>query len=249
MRKTKPDKPKSDGPQDSGGKWMRTGWLLWFVGLLVLGPVAWVLIYRVVDPPVTLNMAVVSEHPVARTWVPLEKVSPELIDDAIASEDANFCSHHGFDHTAIREAWKSNQQGRQLRGASTISMQAVKNTFLWPDRTWLRKGLEAWFTVLIENMWTKRRIMEVYLNVAEWGDGIYGIEAASQHYFHVSAADLNSAEAARLVAVLPNPKRWSPLSNAPLIYFRAATIQQRGDIVRVDGKAGCLEKSGQGSLP
>jgi monofunctional biosynthetic peptidoglycan transglycosylase len=216
------------------------GWLLWFVWLLVLGPVAWVLIYRFVDPPVTLNMMMVSGHPIERVWRPLDRISPNLIDAAIASEDANFCIHHGFDEGAIREAWHSNQQGKRLRGASTISMQTVKNTFLWPERTWVRKGLEAWFTVVTEALWPKRRIMEVYLNVIEWGDGIYGAEAAANHYFRTTAAALTAPQAARLVAILPKPRQWSPLSNAPMITFRAATIEERADLVRADGKAACL---------
>ncbi len=213
-------------------------WLLWILGLVIIGPVLWVVLYRFVNPPITLLMIVRSSHGVERSWRPITQISPNLIYAAIAAEDANFCSHHGFDDAAIRAAWKSNEEGRKLRGGSTISMQTAKNAFLWQDRTWLRKGLEAYFTVLMENLWSKQRIMTVYLNIVEWGDGVYGAEAASRHYFHRPASQLTAGEAARLVAILPDPRKWQVLGEG--ISSRAATIEQRAAEIRVDGKASCV---------
>jgi len=143
---------------------------------------------------------------IRKNWRPLDDISPALIRAVIASEDQRFCRHFGFDWSAIEMAWEQYQSGDGgLLGASTISMQTAKNVFLWPARNWLRKALEAYFTALIELAWSKRRIIEVYLNVVEWGPGIYGAEAAAEHYFHKPAARLNATEAARLAAVLPDP--------------------------------------------
>ena len=214
--------------------------LMWLVGLVVLGPVLWVLVYRYADPPVTLHMMLAADRKIERSWVPLSKISPTLIDAVIASEDANFCSHHGFDTTAIREAWRSNERGKRLRGGSTISMQTAKNAFLWSGRTWLRKGLEAYFTVLMEALWPKKRIIEVYLNVVEWGDSVYGAEGAAKHFFHTDAGHLDVNEAARLAAVLPNPEHWSPLSESAFVVQRAERIEGRAAVIRVDGKARCV---------
>ncbi len=215
-------------------------WLLWILGLIIIGPVLWVILYRFVNPPLTLVMIINSSHRIERQWRGLDAISPNIIDAAIAAEDANFCTHHGFDEAAIRAAWKSNEEGHALRGGSTISMQTAKNAFLWQDRTWLRKGAEAYFTFLIEHLWGKRRIMEVYLNIVEWGDGLYGAEAASQHYFHHPAAQVTAGEAARLVAVLPDPRQWTPVGDA--IFSRAVTIEERAAEIRVDGKAACVHR-------
>lgn len=142
---------------------------------------------------------------VKRDWTGIANIDIDLPRAVIAGEDGKFCSHMGFDVEAIGKALESNAEGRRLRGGSTVSQQTAKNAFLWPQRSWLRKGLESYFTVLIELVWGKRRIMEVYLNIAEFGIGVYGAEAASQHYFGKSAANLTRNEAARLVAVLPSP--------------------------------------------
>jgi monofunctional biosynthetic peptidoglycan transglycosylase len=154
------------------------------------------------------------------TWVDLEKISPNLPLAVVASEDQKFPEHHGFDVEAIERAYALNQHSHRIRGASTISQQVAKNLFLWSGRSYFRKALEAWFTVLIEGSWPKRRILEVYLNVAEFGSGIYGAEAAAQRFFHKSAARLTRSDAAVLAAVLPNPERYS--AAAPSRY-----VQQR----------------------
>jgi monofunctional biosynthetic peptidoglycan transglycosylase len=149
---------------------------------------------------------------ITKDWVAIEEISPALPRAVIASEDQNFIEHYGLDFKAIEKAKKYNERhkGRKVKGASTISQQTAKNVFLWPDRSYLRKGLEVYFTFLIEVLWSKERIMEVYLNVIEMGEGIYGAEAAAQEYFRKPAAKLTQSEAALIAACLPNPRRWSP---------------------------------------
>ncbi|MEA5109444.1 Monofunctional biosynthetic peptidoglycan transglycosylase [bioreactor metagenome] len=193
------------------------------------------IIYRFVRPPVTpLQLIRVAEHiaqgekvKMSRDWVKLRDISPHMVQAVVAAEDNNFMKHHGFDLEAIKKARELNKKRKNKLGASTISQQTAKNVFLWPDRTWLRKGLEVYFTGLIEIFWGKRRIMEVYLNVIEMGDGIYGVEKAAGKYYRKPASDLNRAEAAMIAAVLPNPRRWSPAS--PTAYIQRK--QQR--IIRV----------------
>jgi len=150
-------------------------------------------------------------------WVDFDRIAPPMAFAVIASEDQNFLHHHGFDWGAIQRAIDYDENGK-LRGASTLTQQTAKNLFLWPDRNWLRKALEAYFTVLLETFWDKRRILEIYLNIAEFGDGVYGVEAAAQRYFHKSAARLTAEDAAILAAVLPNPHRLK--ANAPSSYVR-----------------------------
>jgi monofunctional biosynthetic peptidoglycan transglycosylase len=170
----------------------------------------------------------VAGYGLSRDWEPIENISPNLVRAVIAAEDARFCEHAGFDWQSIRKAWDRIQSGAsRLKGGSTISMQTAKNVFLWPARSWTRKGFEAYFTVLIELLWSKRRIMEVYLNVVEFGKGVYGAEAAAQAFFHKPAADLTRREAALLAAVLPNPREWSAASPGPYVSRRAATLQAR----------------------
>jgi monofunctional biosynthetic peptidoglycan transglycosylase len=161
-------------------------------------------------PPPTINMAgtAMKGVEVRSTWVDLKDISPHLVRAVIASEDQNFCTHDGFDLKEIQKAMQDAENGGDLRGASTISQQTAKNVFLWNGGGWFRKGLEAYFTVNVEWMWSKPRIMEIYLNVAEWGDGIYGVEQAAQERFGVSAKDLTPRQAAALAAVLPSPNRW-----------------------------------------
>ncbi len=178
----------------------------------IIGSIVLVALYRALPPPGTPLMLVrlVEGYGIDKSWRPLDDISPHLIRAAMAGEDAGFCRHHGFDWGAIATAWDHYQSGRgRLLGASTISMQTAKNVFLWPGRDWLRKGFEAWFTALIELAWGKRRIMEIYLNVVEWGPGVYGAEAAAQHYFHKPADALNPGEVVRLAAALPDPLGWS----------------------------------------
>jgi monofunctional biosynthetic peptidoglycan transglycosylase len=151
-------------------------------------------------------------------WTPWTRISPSAAIAVIAAEDQNFPTHHGFDFESIQKAMDAHEKGKRLRGASTISQQVAKNMFLWSGRSFVRKGLEAYFTVLIELTWSKRRILEVYLNIAELGDGVFGVEAASRRYFKKSAASLSNEEAALLAAVLPNPIRLKV--NRPSAYIR-----------------------------
>lgn len=155
---------------------------------------------------------------VHHTWVSLDKISPHMPTAVMASEDSHFLSHHGFDFNAITDAAKSNLKGKRLRGGSTISQQTAKNVFLWQGRSWLRKGLEMYFTALIEATWSKQRIMEVYLNSIEMGDGLFGVEAVAQHNFGKSASELTASECALIAATLPNPRRYS--SKKPNAYMR-----------------------------
>jgi monofunctional biosynthetic peptidoglycan transglycosylase len=186
-----------------------------------------VMLYRVAPPPATPLMLIrfAEGYGIQKSWRPLADISPALIRSVIASEDQRFCRHFGFDWKAIETAWEQYQSGDgELLGASTISMQTAKNVFLWPARDWLRKGIEAYFTVLIELAWSKRRIIEIYLNVIEWGPGIYGAEAAAQHYFRKPAAQLGAAEAARLAAILPAPLDWSASRPDAEVLERSAFI-------------------------
>jgi monofunctional biosynthetic peptidoglycan transglycosylase len=208
------------------------------LALVALSVVA-VLVVRVVNPPLTPLMVIrvvqgaVAGRVVAidRRWVALDAVSPSLLRAVIASEDARFFDHHGFDFRELDRAWQGSRDGERLRGASTITMQVAKNVYLWPGRTWLRKGVEAWLTLLIELLWSKRRILEVYVNVAEWGDGIYGVEAASLLYFGVPAAGLGERQASLLAAALPSPLRSDPAAPSRYLSARAARIRQRmGDV-------------------
>ena len=160
-------------------------------------------------------------------WVPLEQISPNLQKAVIASEDGNFLKHSGFDFKAMQKAFKNNNKGRRLKGGSTISQQTAKNVFLWQGRSYLRKGLEAYFTFLIEIIWGKERIMEVYLNSIEMGDGVYGAEAAAQHWYHTSAENLSPIQAAGIAAILPNPRKFKASNSS------AYTQKRKNKIVRV----------------
>lgn len=219
-------------------------WLLLLVLIVgVAGPVAAVAIYRFVPPPMTWLMVqrMFEGRGFERDWVPIERMSPALVRAVIAGEDARFCEHHGFDMEAIRRALRHNERGRgPVRGGSTISQQTAKNVFLWPQRTWVRKGLEAYFTVLIEAGWGKRRIMEVYLNSIEWGPGIYGAEAAARRNFKVGAGELSAAQAARLAAIVPKPLSWRAARPGPYVKRRSASIDRNAGVVRRQGLAHCV---------
>lgn len=175
------------------------------------------IIYRFLPPPITFLMVqrLVEQKmdgeklTLKKDWVSIDEISSFMTRAAIASEDGRFLEHHGFDLEAMHKAYKFNQKSKRTKGGSTISQQVAKNVFLWPARSYFRKGLEAYFTVLIEVFWSKERIMEVYLNCIEMGDGIYGIEAAAQHYFKKSAKKLSKRESAAIAAILPNPRKWS----------------------------------------
>lgn len=209
--------------------------------LFVLSVVA-VLVYGVVPPPATPLMVLRSldGQPWRHRWVPYAAIAPDLARAVVVAEDAKFCDHAGFDFEALEQAWEENKEGGRGRGGSTISMQTAKNIFLWPNRDWVRKGLEAYFTLLIELAWGKRRIIEVYLNSVEWGPGIYGAEAAANAHFGKSASALTKREAALLAAVLPNPLRWSAAKPTEYIRGRAATIQGRMNDITPDGLGWCL---------
>lgn len=189
------------------------------MGLFILFSLFLVLLFKWVPVPFTPLMAIRyferPEEEINHNWVAKEKIPRHLQLAVIASEDQNFVSHNGFDFEAIEKAIEDNRQGKRIRGASTISQQTAKNVFLWPGRTWLRKGLETYFTFLIETFWSKERILEVYLNSIEMGSGVYGAEAAAQYWFHKSVGNLSIAEAAAIAAILPNPRKYkaNPASN------------------------------------
>jgi monofunctional biosynthetic peptidoglycan transglycosylase len=184
--------------------------LLWFGVLSVL----WVLLYKYVPVPYTPLMAIRyfeadDSYETKHVWKPLNGISKEMQLAVICAEDQNFIKHNGFDYKAIKKAFKGNKQGKRIKGGSTISQQTAKNIFLWPERSWLRKGLEMYFTFLIENLWSKERILEVYLNSVEMGEGVYGAEAASQYWFNKEAKNLTRYEAASISAILPNPRNYN----------------------------------------
>ena len=198
--------------------------------LVVTVPPALVLVYRDFSPPGTLLMLyrLFEGEGIKKEWKPLNKISRFMPMAVIALEDAGFCGHDGFEWAAILDAAADQVRGEGgLRGGSTITQQTSKNVFLWPSRTYVRKGMEVPFTYMIEWVWGKRRIMEVYLNVIEWGPGIYGVEAAAQHYFKKSAASLTRYQAALLAAILPNPRRWSAAYPSRYIKRRASIAVAR----------------------
>ncbi|WP_020650607.1 monofunctional biosynthetic peptidoglycan transglycosylase [Solimonas variicoloris] len=197
------------------------GWLLLAILALTALPVA---LLRVLPPPTTAYMLQSPTRPVQYHWVPASRISDSARRAVVAAEDQKFWTHNGFDLEAIEQARAHNRRSRHKRGASTISQQTAKNLFLWPGGGYFRKGIEAGYTVLIEALWPKQRILEVYLNVAEFGPGIYGVEAASQAYFHKPAARLTPMEAARLAAVLPSPRHWSVTRPGTYVQRRANWI-------------------------
>ena len=210
---------------------------------LIVGPIVAVVVYRFAPPPITLLMVerMFQGHGLDHRWRPLSQMSPALPRAAIAAEDARFCEHHGFDVDAIEKAMRhDDRHPGSIRGGSTISQQTAKNVFLWPERSWARKGLETYFTVLIEAIWGKRRIMEVYLNTVEMGPGLYGVEAASQRYFHESAKQLAPFQAARLIAILPSPLKWQAIDPGPYVRRRDRRIDAAEGTVRREGEAGCV---------
>ena len=208
-----------------------------------------VLVLRFIDPPMSAFMVGRHVEAIASgdwsyrthyTWRDFDEIAPALPVALVAAEDQNFAAHHGFDFNAIEKARAHNQRMleraekrgtpvKRLRGASTISQQTAKNMFLWKGRSWIRKGLEAWYTVLIEALWSKRRILEVYANVAEFGDGTYGAQAAAVRFFNRNADQLTPAQAARLAAVLPNPRRYDAGRPGPYVQKRSAAIQRQAN--------------------
>lgn len=213
-------------------------WALWFVILSV----GWVLLYAVVPPPVTLTM-ILDGNGITKDWMSIDEIDRDMVRAAIAAEDGKFCSHDGFDVEAIEEAIERNAKGKKLRGGSTISQQTAKNAFLWQGSGWtryLRKPPEIWFTFLIEKLWPKRRIMEVYLNVAETGIGTYGVNAGAQRYFRKGADNLSPREAARIAAIFPLPKKREAISPGGFTRRYGNMISARIGQVRRDGLDSCV---------
>jgi len=205
----------------------------------VLLSLVWVIVYAVLPPPVTATM-LLDENGFAKSWRPLHRIDPDMARAAIAGEDSRFCSHKGFDRAAIEDAWQRNREGGRIRGGSTISQQTAKNVFLWQGGGFFRKGLEAWFTLLIEQIWRKRRIMEVYLNVAETGIGTYGAEAGARRYFGHSAGWLSPTEAARIAAVLPLPAKRGAVAPRGFTWRYGNSIARRMAVVKREGLDKCL---------
>ncbi|WP_340266707.1 monofunctional biosynthetic peptidoglycan transglycosylase [Sphingobium mellinum] len=213
--------------------------LLRILGGFVVFSLLIVLIYRFVPPPVTLTM-LLDRHGITKDWVSLDEIDPNMARAAIAAEDSRFCSHHGFDAVAIARAMRHNASGGRIRGGSTISQQTAKNVFLFQGGGFVRKGFEAWFTMLIEAIWGKRRIMEVYLNVAETGIGTYGVQAGAMRYFHHGAGRLTHAEAARIAAVLPLPKKRAAIDPRGFTRHYGNSIVSRIGVVQREGLDDCV---------
>ncbi len=213
-------------------------WLLRAVLVVAALLTLWVLAYRVVAPPGGLFM--LQEYrrlgEISRDWAPLDTIAPVMARAAVAAEDANFCRHWGFDMAAIRKVIESGAR----RGASTISQQTVKNVFLWHGRDWTRKALESVLTLMVEAAWPKTRIIEVYLNVAEFDEGVFGVQAAARHYYGTEAAALDAVQAARLAALLPDPKARDAAAPSDFVRRRAAAIMDGAATIARDGRADCL---------
>ena len=220
------------------------GWIVKLVIGLLLFSVLWVLAYRFVNPPITINMIgdIIHGHGAHKDWMPIEEIDRDMVRAAIAGEDSKFCSHNGFDFKAIENAMQRNASGGRIRGGSTISQQTAKNAFLWNGGGYARKGAEAWFTFLIEHMWGKRRIMEVYLNLAETGIGTYGVNAGSQRYFGHDASAMSATEAARIAAVLPLPKERKAITPKGFTRRYGNIIAARIPVVANGGLDACVYK-------
>lgn len=214
--------------------WLARG-LLGFVAVSLF----FVVLYRFVPVPVTPTM-IMDPNGFTRDWVSLSRIDRSMVAAVIAGEDSKFCSHNGFDTAAIEKAWQRNQRGGRIRGGSTISQQTAKNVFLWQGGGFFRKALEAWFTVLIEQVWGKRRIMEVYLNVAETGIGTYGVEAGAQRYYGHSAASLSTVKAARIAAALPSPKKRVVVGASGFTRRHGNAIAARSTVVRRSDYDACV---------
>ncbi|WP_375403619.1 monofunctional biosynthetic peptidoglycan transglycosylase [uncultured Sphingomonas sp.] len=219
-------------------------WLLKIVLVLILGSLGWVVLYRFVPVPVTATMAgdLFAGRGIDKDWTPLGRIDPDMARAAIAGEDSRFCAHDGFDYRAIMGAAAANARGGRIRGGSTISQQTAKNAFLWQGGGFVRKGLEAWFTVLIEALWPKRRIMEVYLNIAETGIGTYGAEAGARRYFGHGAGTLSPTEAGRIAAVLPLPKKRAAVAPSGFTRRHGDRLARQVGVVRREGLDRCLRE-------
>ena len=235
-----PRRPRAGIPEaEAGASDVPRRRLLRWVPLAVIAlPLAVIALLSVAAPPTTPTIVAEARRlgHVEREWVPMEAIAPAMARAAVAAEDANFCRHWGFDVDALRAALAEGA----ARGASTISQQTVKNVFLWQGRSWPRKVIEAALTPAVEALWTKRRILEVYLNVAEFGEGVFGVEAAARHHFGASARDLTPMQAARLAAVLPAPKARDAANPSDAVARRARAILDGAETIRRDGRAACF---------
>jgi monofunctional biosynthetic peptidoglycan transglycosylase len=234
----KSGKVRDAKPRFRPGRWV----LRWVVRLsfaVALVLFAFVLLFSVVNPPVTHTMFTEWRRlgPLDRNWVRIEDISPVMARSVVAAEDADFCLHWGFDLEAIKAAIDSGA----ARGGSTISQQVVKNVFLWQGRSWIRKALETAITPMVEATWSKRRIVEVYLNVAETGEGVFGVEAAARRAFGVTPDKINAQQAAQIAAVLPSPKTRSVKQPSSQMRSRAAAIRDGAATIKADGRAACFE--------
>jgi monofunctional biosynthetic peptidoglycan transglycosylase len=217
-------------------------WIVKLVVAFFIISVLWVLAYRFIHPPITFTMIgdIVAGRGATRDWMPIGQIDRDMVRAAISAEDGKFCSHNGFDVEAIEDAIKRNASGGRIRGGSTISQQTAKNAFLWQGGGYVRKGMEAWFTFLIEHLWGKRRIMEVYLNLAETGIGTYGVNAGSQRYYGHDASAMSPVEAARIAAVLPLPKARGAVAPKGFTRRYGNTIAARIGVVGRDGLDACV---------
>jgi monofunctional glycosyltransferase len=226
--------------------WLRRifGWTVKLVVAFFLISILWVLAYRFINPPVTATMMgdILAGRGATRDWMPVDQIDRDMVRAAIAAEDSTFCAHHGFNFEALEDAMKRNASGGRIRGGSTISQQTAKTTFLWNGGGYARKGVEAWFTFLLEHLWGKRRIMEVYLNDAETGIGTYGANAGSERYYGHDAGAMTPIEAARIAAVLPLPKERGAVAPKGFTRRYGNTIAARIGIVARDGLDACVYK-------
>ena len=218
------------------------GFVVKLVLIFLIGSVLWVLAYRFINPPITATMLgdILAGRGATRDWMPIEQIDRDMVRAAIGGEDSKFCEHDGFDLDAIEQAMQRNASGGRIRGGSTISQQTAKNAFLWQGGGYFRKGLEAWFTLLEEALWPKRRIMEVYLNLAETGIGTYGVNAGAQRYFGHDAGAMSRTEAARIAAVLPLPKKRGAVAPKGFTRRYGGTIAARICVVARDGHDACV---------
>ena len=243
MAETPAKKPRSRKAKAAPPSLSWRRWVLRWTGRILGGIAAiyalLILLFSFVPPPI--NLYQLSETfrlgGIDKDWVDIEEIAPVMARAVVAAEDANFCNHWGFDMTAIRAAVAEGGN----RGASTLSQQVTKNVFLWHGRSWLRKAMEAALTPAVELVWSKRRILEVYLNVAEFGEGVFGVQAAAQHYFGVDARDLTGVQAARLAAVLPDPKGRNAAKPTDFLRKRARSILSGAETIAADGRAGCFQ--------
>ncbi|OWU85834.1 peptidoglycan transglycosylase [Oceanicola sp. 22II-s10i] len=245
-KQAKPRKGTKSAPRKTGGGFHPFRWLFRWAFRAVFLVVGLVLVIVMAHSRLnpTIGYYMWSEEQrlgtIDRQWVPIDNVAPVMARSVVAAEDANFCTHWGFDMEAIRAAMEDG--GR--RGASTITQQVVKNVYLWHGRSWVRKALEAMLTPVVEAFWSKRRIVEVYLNVAEFDEGVFGVEAAARHYFGVGPNKLSDLQAARLAAILPAPQSWSASKPSDYVRRRTKSIMDGAATIRADGRAACFETAG-----